>query len=339
MSERDSDLRVIALGVGLPLLVVLVAFVFSLRDGPDSEPDASTTTTAPAAGAADPTVDEQWNEALATTLTPLSTVLVDLASTVDAWSTGRATDDELRSLLDRVGPVVDSVRRGAADLADHPDDRLAKPLVVTMSELYVRSVDAHDHALASTGEIRTQWDRLGRRLRILADRIFDRARERTMAEVDRGPDVSVVLPAEVPDWERLEIAAGPPLVDVDPNRSDEFPLGREDDRATQTEAAWRRQITAIDAPTSGDVRAAADDVSSLDALARRLVAAAEALRTVAVPDGDRGRADRVALGWLVRADAARAAQLDALDGRADDRTAALVESLLAVSSEAALSPR
>lgn len=343
MPQPAVDRRVIALAVGVPLTVLVLMVGLSLRDGGQGQPpdgdDTTSSTTAAGSEGPPPAIDEEWNDDLVTVVEPLGTVLTDLAATVDAWSTGAVDDEELDAVLDRVTPVVAAVRTAAGELAVHPQDPLARPLVVGMADLYGGAVEAHRFALATTGDLRTQYDHLGRRLRILADRLFDRARERTAAPVDAGPDVSFVLPAEVPDWERLEIAAGPPLVAVDPNQSDELPLGREDERPSQGEPAWQRDLAAIGAPSVDDVQAAAGDVDALDRLARGLVAAAEALRTVPVPDGDRGRADRVALGWLVRADAARAAQLLALGGPAVDGGERLVELLLDVSATAALAPR
>ena len=325
------DRRVIAGAVAVPLvaLAVVVAVAAGGGSGDGSAPTTSQVT-GPAAS-----VDEAWNDALAGAFAPLRGSLVELASSAEAHSAGELDDAGLGAVLDRLEPVVASVHDAVGDLEPHRVDSLAGPLVTATAELYVLAVDAHRASLAVDGGAAVQYDRLGRRLRILGDRIFDRARERTSTPVDPGPDVRLVRPAEVPAWERLELAAGPPLEPTDRNRSDEAPLARQDRRATQPEAAWRARVERLDVPAA-EVRGAAGDPGALAEVARKLVGAAEALRHEPVPDGDRGRADRLALGWLVRADAARAAQLAVLAPTPAGAGARLGERLLALSEEPAL---
>lgn len=321
----------------VPVLAVLVVVGVSVGGGDDGPPAASTTSTVTPV-APDPEIDDAWNERLAAVVGPIGDPLVELASEVDRWANGELDDPGLAEVLDRVEPAIRAVADGTRALDEHPGDPLALPLVQRSMELYTTSVDAHRAALAlDDADLRRELDRLGRRLRILADRTFDRARERTSAPVDPGPNVELVLPAEVPEWTRLELAAGPPLEPSDTNVDDETPLAREDDRATQAEEPWLTAVEELDVPTVGDIRSAAGDAEALGQHARTLVDAVESLRTVAVPDGDRGRADRVALGWLVRADAARAGQLAAISGAAE--TQQLADRLLEISDDAAFGRR
>lgn len=325
---------VVVLGVGIPLVALGLVVTVALWPGDDGAGGGASTTTAPPA-TPEPRIDAAWNGDVAAAFQPLEDVLVELASSVDRRATGAASDAELAASLDRIRPHVVAVRDAVAELEPHPGDALAQPLVATSAELYVHAVDAHTASLeAGTPDLSRELDKLGRRLRILADRIFDRARERTSAPVDLGDDVRVVRPAEVPDWERLELAAGPPLERVDPNRPDELPLERRTDRLSQPEQDWLAVVRDLDAPTAADVRSAGGD--DLAPLARRLVAAAEALRDVPVPGGDRGRADRLALGWLLRADAARAAQVADIEP-AVPGLEQLAASVLALSATHALS--
>lgn len=323
---------VVALGVGFPLVALVVVVVVSMGGGspPVATSPPDTDVSPPA-----PTVDHEWNDDLAAALHPLTEVLVELATTVDQHAQEHSPD-ELATTLDRVGPVFASVRDSVDQLREHPADPLAKPLVLAAADLYVHAVSAHEASLAATAELAHQYDLLGRRLRILADRVFDRARERTSVAVDPGEGVRLVRPAEVPDWERLEVAAGPPLEASDPNRPGVLPLERDERRSSQPDRGWTAFVRGLDVPSTADVERASGDVDELGALARRLGAAAEALRDVPVPDGDTGRADRSALGWLLRAEAARAAQLTALRPAPDTR--ALAEALLALSDIPALRP-
>ncbi len=301
----------IALALAVPVAAVAIAFGGVAQRGTSTSTTmalTSPTSTAPAS------VDGQWNRDLEVALSPLSGALTRLAAGVDRWSNGDLDDDGLSELLAEVKPLVRRVRSNVAALPRHPLEPLATPLVEAMAELYVRSVEAHTAALAASDtDVATQYDRLGRRLRILADRTFDRARERTAAPVDPGADVRYVLPAEVPDWTRLELAVGPPL-DVSSDRTDDPPLERRDERLTQPEVDWHADVMSLRAPTPSAVRTAFGDAERLGVMASALVAAAEKMRDIPVPDGDRGRADRVALGWLIAADAARAAQLAAISG-------------------------
>ena len=330
------DRRVIAGAVAVPLVALAVVVAVAVGHGDGDAPEIPTTvaTTTETIGPA--AVDEAWNAELGAALDPLREALVELASSVAAHSTGELDRAGLAAVLDRLEPVLSSVRDAVHGLEPHRTDALAGPLVRTTAELYVLAIASHRASLAVDGDAAVQYDRLGRRLRILGDRIFDRARERTSAPVDPGPDVRLVRPAEVPDWERLELAAGPPLEPTDRNRPDDEPLAREDRRATQPAAAWRARVDRLDVPGVAEVQRAAGDPAALASLARQLVEAAEILRDEPVPDGDRGRADRLALGWLVRADAARASQLAALAPTPAGAPTRLAEQLLALSEEPAL---
>jgi hypothetical protein len=320
MPPGRPDRRVIALGVGIPLAIVVgVVLAGVLGGGSGSEPE--TTSTTPTTS---PAVDARWDRALAAAFEPLVEALPEYARAVDAWAEGERSDDELAGVLDQVGPVVDGVAEAARALPAHRRDRLAQPLVADAASLYVQAVAAHREALAAADPATAeQWDRLGRRLRILGDRAFDRARERTAPPLEDSEGIELHLPAEVPDFDRLELAVGPPLEPADAE-VDALPRERAPSRASQPEADWLESVRALDVPSADDVEAAEGNAGTLAGLARQLVAAAEALRDEPVPEGDRGRADRVAVAWLVLADAARAAQLAALSGTPSPVPAALV---------------
>jgi hypothetical protein len=326
------DRRVIALAVGIPLAILaVVAGAVLLDGGSEPEPAAPTST----ATTTDARVDVRWDDAVARAFEPLVDVLPEYARAVDAWSTGERTAEDLAEVLDRAEPVVLSVAEAARDVPVHPGAPLARPLVGDAADLYVHAVAAHRAALAvDDPAVAQQWDRLGRRLRIVGDRTFDRARELTAPPFEPSDGVELRLPAEVPDFDRLELAVGPPLEPSDTNIVDAVPRMRDQERPSQPAAAWRAAVEALEAPTVADVEAAVGDPDELGALARRLVSAAESLREEPVPDGDRGRADRTALRWLVLADAARAAQLVEIDGRIGDDVS---RALLGVAADGGLS--
>jgi hypothetical protein len=326
MAAGEPDRRVIAGAVAVPIVILLVLLATTVLgnrdDGEDSRP---ATTAATTTATARPAVDPAWDEAVADAFRPLAEALPTYARAVAAWSTGDRTDDELAATLDQVEPVLAQVAIRVAAVAPHRSDDRAGALMAGAAELYVQAVAAHRAALAAGDGVGEQWDRLGRRLRILGDRTFDRARERTSPPVDVGDDVDLRLPAEVPDFDRLELAVGPPLEDDVTDVTDALPRLREGARESQPAAAWERAVEALDVPTAEDVRRALGDADELAEQARRLVGAAEDLRDEPVPDGDRGRADRLAIGWLVLADAARAGQLAAVSGMPSDVAVELIE--------------
>lgn len=332
MARGPVNRVVIAVGVGVPVVALAVVVGVSVRGGDGDSPGSTTSSSTPAtAPSVEPRVDEDWNDGIEDAVQPLDEALPALAEAVAAWSAGDLGDAGLTRVLDRVTPLVADVRARLDALGPHPEDDLAGPLMADMGSLYRHAIDAHRAALAAeSDQLATQYDRLGRRLRVLGDRVFDRARERTAVPFDPGPDVDLRRPAEVPNWSRLDLAVGPPLEPGQP-AADELPLQRRDERDSQPEQSWLTHVRGLDLPEVGELRSAlaADSSDALGRHARRLVSAAESLRDVPVPDGDRGRADRIALGWLLRADGARAGQLGVIDG--STRSSALAESLVAMS--------
>lgn len=311
----SPDRRVLLLGVGIPIAALVAVVAITVIDEGGEPRVAPPTSTTVADSPVEPAVDERWNAQLAELIEPLRGTLPTYVRDVESWSSGSLAAQELEQTLDRVDDALADVEAAAQALPAHPSDDLARPLVRDVAALYRLAVRAHRAALAAGDpDVVEQYDRLARRLRVLADRTFDRARERTAEAIETGEDVRLVLPAEVPDWSRFGLSAGPPLEDRDSDRPDELPLEREERRDAQPERDWRAQVDRLEVPTAAEVQAARTSADRLGELARRLIAAADALRGVPVPAGDRGRADRVAIGWLVLADAARAAQLDAITG-------------------------
>lgn len=314
----------IAGAVGVPILIVIVLLATSLLgsgDGDGNRRPAGSTATTQATVAVDPA----WDRSIAEVFRPLGAALPTYARAVDDWSNGDLSDAALASTLDEVEPVIGGVASNVTAIPPHRSEDRAGELVTGAAELYVHAVSAHRAALtAADDSVGAQWDRLGRRLRILGDRTFDRARELTTPPIDAGAGVELRLPAEVPDFDRLEMGVGPPLEPEDLSVADALPRAREADREAQPLADWQEAVEGLDAPTPDDVRSAVDDPDRLAGLARRLVTAAEELRDEPVPAGDRGRADRLATGWLVLADAARAGQLVLLAGTPSDVPDALL---------------
>jgi hypothetical protein len=151
------------------------------------------------------------------------------------------------------------------------------------------------------GDLRTQLDLMAKRLRALADRVFDRGHALVKPALGEKPDpnVDIRLPEEVPNWAAEGLAPGPPLDDPPPAPSEE-PQLRQASRPEQPRAQWLAAVEALHPPKP--------TLDSPKETARALVAAAERLRSVPDPAGDREEGARIRLALLVQADGARAAQ-------------------------------
>jgi hypothetical protein len=242
-----------------------------------------------------------WAEAAGLAFAPLTDTALELPDHTRRWQAGELAPEEYRRTLQVALQSAEDTRRNVELLPEH-DGRL---LYLASAELYV----AYEQTLVEAvdmdaGPLRDQVVLLAHRVRELADRVFDRGHH--LVDPDFGadrPDVAIQLPAEVPDWEAEGMAPGPPL-DAEPGPPADTPPLREETRPTQPEDDWLAAVDAAGAPDALDLDG---DVS---AQARAYVAAAEALRDEPDPEGDDGR-ERSAilrLGWLIKAEAARAAQ-------------------------------
>lgn len=315
--------------------VALVALVATAAlavggGGGGSSPTTNRPTTSTDPTSTEPSSREAaaWDARVREAFGPFVAELPQLLESLRGWRQGTITSDELdRRLHQHLAAALDSQRR-VAGLEPLPATPEALELYRASVALTVLSVQAHAAALALTGDLAAQVDVLGQRLRLLADRVFDRGY--AVVEVmlpgphlfgDQSGDVDLRLPEDVPRWPAEGLAPGPPL-DVGapaPPEGSAPPL-REARRPVQGRSGWVATIGAVGPPSVGDVRAAVGegDAGPLADLSRRLVVAAELLRAAPDPDAPGGREEsaRVRLGLLVLADAARAAQAAALSGGA-----------------------
>ncbi|HZQ83222.1 MAG TPA: hypothetical protein VFA83_00210 [Acidimicrobiales bacterium] len=239
--------------------------------------------------------------------------VTDLVNGAHDWLAGTLAQDEFKARLDDDVAAFAAAQEALGKLRPYPYDKRVNDIFGRTAALYLDSVRVYEAALAvPTGEVRTQYDLLARRLRLLGDRVFDRGQTLIDAHLYEAPSPAVEIrkPEEVPNWVAEGLAPGPPLDAAPPPPASE-PMLRQASRPQQPRTGWLKAVAATNAPTSIDVIAALDsqDPGRLATLATRLVAAAEKLRNVPDPKGDREESARYRLGLLVFADAARTDQL------------------------------
>lgn len=272
------------------MLVVVLAACSGDDDAAANRTTTSTTAT-----------ERDWSELAGKAFEPLVSSAHEVPRAVRDWLDGELGNVALREKLDATFADAAQTESRVRALPDAP----AKSLYVASAVLHLQHVRILLRAIdIASGDERVQVALLGLRVRQLGDRVFDRG----LALVDPSfgadaPDVQINLPEEVPDWEAEGLAPGPPF-DDEAGPPSSSPSLRADDRPTQPEADWLAAVEAAGAPGRVDFD------GDLAAQARDYVDAAEALRDAPDPDVDGGR-ERSAilrLSWLVKADAARAAQ-------------------------------
>lgn len=305
-------LAVVGAAVALTVAAILgVAALASSDDGGEGVPFSfsTTTTLSPEQRAA-----RDWDERAASALQPLSDLVEAYASDTRGWTEGTVPTEQLRASLATWASDVSAARSALADVGPLPSAPLASAGYDASAALYGSAIGVSTAALdVPEGPVRDQVVLLAQRLRLLADRVFDRGRGAValVVEPEPLPGVELRLPEEVPNWPAEQLAVGPPLDAPAPEPEETFPQ-REEERPTQPRADWVAAVAAAGAPSLDEVRAAVatGDASALADVARRSEAAAVSLRSVPDPASEGGREEsaRVRLGFLVRADAARAAQ-------------------------------
>jgi hypothetical protein len=282
-------------------------------DEDGGEPFAFSTTTTTSLSPEQEAV-RAWDDAAGDALQPFVDAVLPYVSDTRAWAEGSLPTEQLRASLGGWADDVAGARTALAAVGPLAEAPLAPIGYDASAMLYAEAIRVSTAALdVPAGPDRDQVVLLAERLRVLGDRVFDRGRVAITLVLPAAetPDVDVNLPEEVPNWAAEQLAAEP---SSSPPPS--TPPQREDERPTQDRGAWLAAVDAAGAPTVDELRAAVDtgDATALVDLARRAEAAAEALRPEPDPatDGGREESARLRLGYLVRADAARAGQLAAV---------------------------
>jgi len=248
-----------------------------------------------------------WPARLEALFRPPTEGLPNILAALDDWRRGTKPGPELAQELDGAINAFTDLPRQVERLPRHE----ARPRYASAARLYLEFLRLERSAVdLPAGVMRDQVDLTARRVVVLADRVFDRGRVAVDPAVFDQPAPGVGelrFPDDVPDWAAEGLVAGtPPAADR--------PL-RQARRAEQSEAAWQEALREAAIPGDAELLAAIDsrNPATLGRLADAFAAAAGRLHSVPDPPNGRERAATVALGLLVRGEAARTAQAGLVD--------------------------
>lgn len=310
-----------AVAVALCVVATTVGVIVLIGHGQKHSGDESTSTTLSATERADQKAAQAWETQVSGSFSRLVSDVPDLAKGAREWLSGERSTEQFKLELDSYLGDFTAGRDQLASIEPFPKAPEAAPLYRASANLYVESLRVYEVAVTTVpGDGRGQLDLLARRVRELADRIFDRGRA-AMAPFLReqtSPDVQINLPEEVPEWAPEGLAAAPPLDDPPPPRADSPPL-RQPHRPEEPLSRWEDAVRGLGLPSQDHLGAAIDTGSAdeLRGIARAFTAAAEKLRSEPDPQGKREMSAVARLSLLVDAEAARAAQAGVVIGNSD----------------------
>jgi hypothetical protein len=241
--------------------------------------------------------------------------LVEQLQVVDrlrGGSSGQSVDaSALRAALVGTAQAAAAARAAVLGLSGSDRPAIHDPLLVYAgaADLYGLQASIAGAALDATdANLGRQLDLLARRVRLLADRVYDRGRTALVGAETSSDGVEVDLVDEVPDFAFEGLAAGPPLTPTAPVSPGS--TGRFEPRATSSDATWRATVARLPIPAADEVTRSLDapEATTLAALVERYVVAEQALRAAPDPIGGRERNDLLRLALLGGADGFRATE-------------------------------
>lgn len=139
---------------------------------------------------------------------PAAEALLGMARTSARWVEGDATDEELAAALAAAERALPELRADVAAVAEPEGAAPAHRFHLATVDLYAQAVAAHRAALAAEGDLQVELNLLARRVRTLADRVFDRGRAIVEPEVADPDGVRIQRSDAVPSWEKEGLAPG-----------------------------------------------------------------------------------------------------------------------------------
>lgn len=176
----------------IPLAVLAIALVSAGEEG-EGEPPAGF---------------DVYAAAIRSAFAPAVEPLLEMARTAARWVEGGATDDELAAALAGAERALPDLRADVAAVEEPEGAATAHRFHLATVDLYAQAVAAHRAALAADGAVQVEINLLARRVRTLADRVYDRARAIVEPAVADPEGVRVERSDPVPSWEEEGLAPG-----------------------------------------------------------------------------------------------------------------------------------
>ncbi|MGH9043214.1 MAG: hypothetical protein ACRDZ3_23645 [Acidimicrobiia bacterium] len=302
----------LAAAIGLPL-VVAVALIGLVGANSDDDPVVATTTTTLAETSPEARAFQTRVEDALRSFAQGTPAVITAAA---GWIDGSQPADALTGQLNVFFPQVTAARQAVAAIPPLEEAPLARDLYREAISLYIEFGRIYLTATDPGSEpLRAQLDLAARRVRSLADKIYDQglalvdpasqSAGNESVEIRRGP--------EVPDWDAEGLSAGPPLAG-DPPPPPEVPPAREPERPQEQPAKWLERVREAEFPSGAEL---AEAIASLDGtrlagLTEVYLASVAALRVAPDPESGRVRGAVAALSYLVSAESARVAQAASL---------------------------
>lgn len=321
----------LAAAIGLPLVVAVALIALVGSGGGDDDPVVATTTTT--LGTASPEArafQTRVEDALRSFAQGTPAVITAAAD----WIAGKQPAETLTGQLNAFFPQVTEARTAVAAIPPLEEAPLARDLYREAISLYIEFGRIYLTATDPAAEpLRAQLDLAARRIRSLADKIYDQGLALVDPASQSAGDESVEIRRgpEVPDWDAEGLSAGPPLAG-DPPAPPEVPPAREPERPQEPEADWLERVRKAEFPSGAELAAAiaSGDGTRLAGLTELYLASVSALRVAPDPEDGRARGAVAALSYLVGAESARVAQAATLvvpAGPARDRLVAVARRL------------
>jgi hypothetical protein len=313
------------------LVLVVVAGVALVSSGGDGRtPRAASSPTASAAPA------QAWRDAALRDLRPLTSVVVRLGTTVNDWQSGKLAAKDAGRALDALAFSMQEARTAIGQRAPLTAAPRALDDLRLTAELYLQATRVASLATGLPGgPLQVQLQRQFSRLRDLADRFFDQTDVELRPLLGAPRDITGVevrRSAEVPDWDSIGLAVGPPLAVPGAATS---PRSYQTTRPQQAFSAWKADVerAAIPSGTAEATALTGGTQHVLGDLAGRFVASSDALYARPDPAGERAVSTRLQLVLLVHAEALRAAQAAQLVPAGAGTGLARVATALAVAAD------
>ena len=207
------------------------------------------------AAEADAVSAHQWETTELRDLQPLASSLVALVQLTSDWRSGTASASEvIRKITLEFAPFKATLKAlgGLPLLSGAPE---ARGRFLAGVELYLWAFRIELAAAAvPAGPLQSQLQLSFERVRDLGDRVYDQGVASlpvAKTTTTTSPDVQVLRPLPVPNWQDLQLAPGPPLADATTNYPDAAAPAK-----TQSIRSWVLALHGIGIPGSAKGRQA-----------------------------------------------------------------------------------